>query len=179
MGSGQGTHWPSVPERQPELKRETLTNAISELGTEIFLFSLSTAGTISFCFSLYIISSARPAFELQCTKHYIKELTIQHSIDYIGDREKRYNHNKKECLDYGRPLWRRQGWPFCHSLEEIALPDIFKLWVKINWLLFKLHRRSKISQITQLIFPGSIFSYWKSATFLFLNHLGFYKGQVE
>lgn len=53
--SGQVTHWPSVPEWQ--LKTETLIKAISELGIEIFLFSLSTAGTVSFYFSLYIIPS--------------------------------------------------------------------------------------------------------------------------
>lgn len=87
--SGQGTRWPSVP--------ETLINATSKLGIEIFLFSLSTASSIFLLFFIYIII-CKASFELQCTKHYTKEWTTHYFISYIGNRERRYNHHKKECL---------------------------------------------------------------------------------
>lgn len=85
--------WLFVPERQ--LKTETLTNAISELRIETFIFSLNTAGTVSYYFFFSVVSSAGPAQSYNAQDTTQQNRLLKYFIDYLGNTDKRCNSHAK------------------------------------------------------------------------------------
>lgn len=144
--------WLFVPERH--LKTETLTNAISELRIEIFLFSLNTAGTVSYYFFFFlIVSSAGPALSYNEQDSTQKNRLLKYFIDYLGNTDKRCNcHTKEWSVLTMVGLYRAgQGDRYIIPWRKPQCQIYFNYRLKCIGCFFWLYCRSEISKITRVI----------------------------